>query len=198
MPSNEASMPVSISLRPIEVDDTALVVAWRNDPAVRGNLVSQAPISADDHLTWMKRQVLTGKCAQFIICLSDGCVSTPIGTTFIKNIEREESRGEFGIFLGEETARGKGYSYEIMRQILDFGFDSLDLSQIYLTVFADNAPGIRAYEKMGFVVDESQTEIIDRPHGDGRLLYMSLDRDEYRRSQELAEGAESGPASESE
>ena len=198
MPSNEASMPVSISLRPIEVDDTALVVAWRNDPAVRGNLVSQAPISADDHLTWMKRQVLTGKCAQFIICLSDGCVSTPIGTTFIKNIEREESRGEFGIFLGEETARGKGYSYEIMRQILDFGFDSLDLSQIYLTVFADNVPGIRAYEKMGFVVDESQTEIIDRPHGDGRLLYMSLDRDEYRRSQELAEGAESGPASESE
>lgn len=180
MSTTNPTVSTKVVLRPIDIDDTHLIVAWRNDPAVRGNLISQDSISESDHMAWLEREVFAGRCAQFIVCLSDGCQDVPVGTTFIKNIDCNEGCGEFGIILGEKNARGKGYSSEAMRLILEYAFETLDLSMIYLTVFADNIPGIRTYEKMGFVTDEAKTEIIDRDHGDGRLLYMSLERDEYR------------------
>jgi RimJ/RimL family protein N-acetyltransferase len=57
---------------------------------------------------------------------------------------------EFVIFIGEQSARGKGYGTETARLMLDYAFTTLGLHTVTLTVFAYNPAAIRAYTNAGF------------------------------------------------
>ena len=96
----------------------------------------------------MKTKVLTGLCEQFVIY--DREMELPVGSVFIKNIDRQASKGEYGIFIGEEAARGKGLGGEAAQMMLRYGFEALGLNRIYLSVFADNAAAIASYRHAGF------------------------------------------------
>lgn len=140
-----------VTLRAIREEDAPLIVRWRNAPAVRRNLYTQAELTVEQHLAWYRGKVLTGSCAQFILVDRQG--ETPVGTVFLKNIDEHSRKAEFGIFIGEESARGKGLGSEAARLILGYGFQSLGLNRIYLTVLADNLAGVRSYQKAGFSVE---------------------------------------------
>jgi len=134
-----------ILLRPITPEDTARIVKWRNLPSVRENLYGQDLLTEERHLHWLHTQVMTGRCAQFIIVEKHG--ETPVGTAFIKNIDLHSRKGEYGIFIGEEEARGKGYGAEAARLVLAYGFEQLALNRICLSVFAGNQAAIASYRK---------------------------------------------------
>ena len=135
-----------VTLRQIELRDTSLIVQWRNQEDVRKNLYFQTDLTPEMHEQWYHTRVATGQCAQFII----ECESGPIGTAFLKNIDRTLQKAEFGIFLGSCECRGKGYGSAAAAQILEYGFTVLALNRIYLSVFMSNHAAIRSYEKAGF------------------------------------------------
>ena len=60
---------------------------------------------------------------------------------------------EYGIFIGEETARGKGFGTETARLFTEFGFAQLHLHRISLRLLAENEPARRSYEKAGFALE---------------------------------------------
>jgi len=136
-------------IRAITREDSGDVVRWRNDPNVRKNLFSQTELSVKQHLEYYRCNIETGKCHQFII-VAEG---NPVGTTFLKNIDPDAKSAEFGIFIGESSARGKGYASRVTRMVIDYGFSMLKLKKIVLSVFADNVPAIKAYKRAGFVID---------------------------------------------
>ena len=140
------SRNAGVTLRPIELKDTPLIVQWRNQEDVRKNLYIQTDLTPQMHEQWYHTRVETGQCAQFIIECDDG----PIGTVFLKNIDRELQKAEFGIFLGNRASRGKGYGSAAAEKIIEYGFTVLSLNRIYLTVFMSNPAAIRSYEKAGF------------------------------------------------
>lgn len=140
----------TLHLRPLELKDTDNIVRWRNSPAVRSNLFSQAELTAEQHMNYFRNVVSAGKCAQYIIVVDDGDQQYDIGTTFIKNIDHESRKGEFGIFIGEDQARGKGYAKRAIEEILHIAFTDLDLNRVYLSVLSDNQFAIRAYTGQGF------------------------------------------------
>ena len=86
-----------------------------------------------------------------MITVDNDGVKTDIGTIFIKNLDHANHNGEYGIFIGEATARGKGYAKAATELILRHGFEVLGLHRIYLTVMSDNYPAIKTYEKCGFL-----------------------------------------------
>lgn len=137
-----------VLLRPITMEDTPLIVKWRSLPSVYMNLYSRKPITFAEHEGWMRNNVLTGKCAQFIIV--DKKMQMPVGSVFIKNIDRQAQKGEYGIFIGEESARGKGFGSEAARLMLQYGFGTMGLHRIYLSVFAYNQAAIHSYHRAGF------------------------------------------------
>lgn len=55
-----------------------------------------------------------------------------------------------GLFIGEEENRGKGYGQEVLRLLLDFAFETLNLHNVMLRVFAFNERAIHTYQKVGF------------------------------------------------
>ena len=73
-----------------------------------------------------------------------------LGTVACLHINYRNGRADFGIFIGETEARGKGYGTETTRLMLDFAFTVLGLHNVGLTVAEWNIAGQRAYVKAGF------------------------------------------------
>ncbi|MBP1657937.1 MAG: aminoglycoside adenylyltransferase [Bacteroidetes bacterium] len=76
----------------------------------------------------------------------DVCGHIEIGAISYENNSASLCR----VFVAPEY-RGTGICTPMVRQALAIGFDELGLRRIDLRVYAFNAPGIRCYEKAGFV-----------------------------------------------
>lgn len=138
----------SVELRSIEMEDTPLIVNWRNKDSVKRNFLYQKPFTESGHLKWMEEKVATGKVAQFIIHCK--IMDKPVGSVFLRDIDYECKKAEYGIFIGEDDSRGLGIGTIAARLILEYGFDKLRLHKIFLRVLSDNEAAIQSYKKAGF------------------------------------------------
>ena len=79
--------------------------------------------------------------------------------------------GEIGYIFKEESW-GKGYAFEALTAIINYGFDTLNLKRIFATNEKGNSRSVKLIEKLGFILD---AEIADYDFG-GRvtdILYYS-------------------------
>ena len=161
-----------ICLRPIEAGDTDRIVAWRNQERVRRNFIYQKPFTREGHEAWMRTKVATGEVVQFIICEKES--GRPVGSVYFRDIDRENKKAEYGIFIGEADAAGKGIGTETARLAVAYARDGLKLHKLFLRVFADNLAAVKSYERAGFV---REAYLRDEICQDGRfrdLLLMAV------------------------
>ena len=138
-----------IYLRLMTLDDTDHIVAWRNSDGVRKNFIYQEMFTREGHENWIKTQVNTGKVVQFIIC--NLAADKPLGSVYIRDIDRQHNKAEYGIFIGEADARGRGIGTAAAKLMLRYCFEEEGLHRIYLRALSGNEQAIRSYEKAGFV-----------------------------------------------
>lgn len=138
-----------VFLRPMEEYDAESVIAWRNDPTVSAQMFSLRGPTLEEHMAWFKKYCQREDRKEFVICRGES--GEPIGTIGLSAIDRFHGKAEYGIVLGEEQYRGKGYAREATQLILQYGFEVLNLQKISLRVFAENTPAIILYEHCGFV-----------------------------------------------
>lgn len=138
-----------IYLRLMTYEDTDLIVEWRNSDPVRKRFIYQEPFTREGHENWIKNRIETGNVVQMIIC-SLG-TDRPLGSVYIRDIDRQHRKAEYGIFIGEDEARGKGIGTAAAGLMLRYCFEEEKLHRVYLRVFADNMQAVRSYEKAGFV-----------------------------------------------
>ena len=141
-------MDYQIYLRPMVEEDTDMIVAWRNKPSVKNYFIYQADFTREGHLYWLHEVVEKGRACQMIIC--DKSDDTPLGSVYIRDIDHTHHKGEYGIFIGEEAARGRGIGTQAARLMIKYGFEELGLHRIYLRALAGNEQAVRSYEKAGF------------------------------------------------
>lgn len=138
----------NIYLRKMEYSDTENIVKWRNSDFVRNNFIYQELFTKESHENWIRTMVETGKVDQLIICLKDR--DLPVGSVYIRDIDKTHNKAEYGIFIGEADARGKGVGSQAAQLMVRYCFEQLKLHRLFLRVFADNKQAIRSYEKAGF------------------------------------------------
>lgn len=138
-----------IYLRLMTEADTDLIVAWRNKDAVRKNFIYQELFTREGHESWVRNKVQTGQVVQMIIC--DAATDRPLGSVYIRDIDREHNKAEYGIFIGEDDARGRGVGTAAAKLMLRYCFEEEGLHRVYLRAFASNLQAVRSYEKAGFV-----------------------------------------------
>lgn len=137
-----------IYLKPISPADTQNIIRWRNKENVRKNFLDQRLFTVEGHTRWLNTMVNTGKVVQFIIY--EKGTDTPVGSVFLRDIDYSNSKAEYGIFIGEDSARGKGIGTSAAELIIEYGFTELNLHKIFLRVLADNTSAVKSYLKAGF------------------------------------------------
>lgn len=138
-----------IYLRLMTREDTDNIIKWRNRDEVRSQFIYQKLFTKESHEKWIETMVETGKVVQMIIVLCDG--DRPIGSVYVRDIDMEHKKAEYGVFIGETDCLGKGYGTEAAELMREYAFEFLGLHKLMLRVYADNERAIKSYEKAGFV-----------------------------------------------
>ena len=165
-----------VRLRPLRADDADDIVRWRNDPAVAGQMFSPAPATPDDHRRWFERMQARGDRLEFVILADERAV----GTIGLGAIDRGHGRAQYGILIGEAEARGRGIARQASELLLDHAFDDLRLHRVHLSVYADNAPALRLYRRLGFVEEGMLRQHAVRDGAPRDVVVMGILRKEWR------------------
>lgn len=139
-----------VALRLMTREDTDLIVKWRNNQRVRDNFVYREKFTNETHENWIKTKVETGEVVQLIICEKDNG-NRPVGSVYFRDIDNTAHSAEYGIFIGEDDAIGKGYGNETAVLATEYARKELGLTKLILRVFTYNEAAIKSYEHAGFV-----------------------------------------------
>lgn len=163
-----------IVLRKITREDTDNIVKWRNNERVREHFIYREIFTPQGHEKWMDTMVATGKVEQFIIC--EKADMRPVGSVFFRDIDRVKKEAEYGIFIGEDDAVGKGYGSETARLAVRYAWEKLGMQKLVLRVFTDNEAAVRSYEQAGFL-KESILKDVECSDGERKdMFYMTQEK----------------------
>ncbi|MBO4310608.1 MAG: GNAT family N-acetyltransferase [Lachnospiraceae bacterium] len=165
-----------VTIRPITYDDTEDIIRWRNSDYVRSRFIDQRLFTKESHEYWLKNFVETKKVDQFIIMLD----RKSVGSVYLRDIDYDKKEAEFGIFIGEESARGKGVGTKSAGLILKHAFEVLNLDKVFLRVYEDNAGAVKSYEKAGFVF-KGRKESITVNGAKREVLFMELEKKDFEK-----------------
>lgn len=173
-----------IYLSPVNADEVEPYLKWMNEDKTLAVNFGQFPlmVSSKNDLNWLYES--PQNMYRFAIVLLDN--DTLIGSVSLHNIDHLNRNAYIGIFIGGEEQRGKGYGSETIRLVLDYGFKTLNLHSINLTVHADNFSAISCYQKVGFHEVGRLPEVlfIDGKYVD--KIYMSILEHEFSRDSDNA------------
>ncbi len=138
------------ALRPLELDDLPLLRQFRNNIQLRnGTQGFRYPVSETMEESWYNQNAVNGAPGRAVYAIQDE-TGRFVGLAQLMEIDNIHRNAALGIFIGAEKERGKGHAKKALLELLEFGFDSLNLLKIFLYVNSDNAPAIALYEKTGF------------------------------------------------
>lgn len=139
-----------VFLRPLSLEDSPLVVRWRNNPRVRENYIFREPFTLEGQEAYYRDVIQAGKAVQAVIC--EKKTGMPAGCCVLNHLDFARKQCEFGFFIGEDSARGKHFSSEAAHLMLDYAFTDLSMTRAYSRIFVFNAPSLKGTGGSGFVI----------------------------------------------
>lgn len=121
---------------------------WANDRDTSRTLGLSWPVTMDAVTATFEVRSAATDAVWFTI--HEFSTMRPVGLVYLFQVEPRHRRATFGILIGEADARGRGYGTEATRLVLSYAFEHYGLSNVLLTVYADNLAGQAAYRKAGF------------------------------------------------
>lgn len=137
-----------VCFRPLEMEDLEILQAWVNDPENHQYFTIFWPINRGQEREWLEGLAKREGVYAFGIALKDG--GRLIGTCELRCGDRPHRNADVGIMIGERELQGKGHGTDALGLLLAYGFETLNLHRVGLNVYANNARGIRCYERLGF------------------------------------------------
>ena len=78
------------------------------------------------------------------------CGGKPVGSVWLEKESAEDETATLGVFLAEESCRGKHIGEEAVRLICRDGAEKLGISSVELHVRPQNSRAVRCYRRCGF------------------------------------------------
>ncbi|PTQ96669.1 RimJ/RimL family protein N-acetyltransferase [Mucilaginibacter yixingensis] len=160
-------MRISVYIRPLKLDDAQTSYLWRNDSQVwlYTNFKAVGYITKEQEKEWLREKLTHNDEKRFAICVKE--LDTYIGNVQLLDIK--DHHAELHLFIGNKLYWGKGIGYQATLLTAKFGFEKMNLDDIYLRVHPANVPALAIYEKAGF-------EISGKNEG---LITMHLTKDRF-------------------
>lgn len=149
-----------IYLRAMSVDDaTKEYAGWLNDPAVH-RFLDTKHTTTDKLRAYIAAKNESPDALLYGIFLHGSepeqvlrdkmCAGKHIGTIKLEPLDTESRESAIAVMVGEKQYWGGGYGSEAMQLLIEYAFNTLGLTAIYLGVNAENWKAVLSYEKLGF------------------------------------------------
>lgn len=137
-----------VYLSPMNIDDVEKYVEWISDPLVSDGMGSSSNLlNIFSEKEFLNNALKNGdKCFAIVLLENDKL----IGNCSIYINDKIRFSGEIGIFIGDSNYRFNGYGREALNLLLDYGFNYLNLDNIYLEIISFNEIAINCYKNVGF------------------------------------------------
>lgn len=134
-----------MKLRKLENKDADRMLEWMHDDNVVEFMQADFKNKTIDDCENFIRTAQNDFCNCHMAIVNDN--DEYMGTVSLKNIQNDNA--EFAITICRD-AMGKGYSKFGMNEIIRYGFEELDLVNIYWCVSPKNKRAIKFYDKNGY------------------------------------------------
>ena len=171
-----------IYLRPIEENDTDLIVHWRNSEYGRNHSLSKKLITPESHRHHYKENVQTGRYRQFIVIRRDdtaGVAFYPIATVYLKDVDMENQRCELCVFTNCDNEWVEECQIEGIKQLIKKAFEEYGMHKVYSYVFCKFPEEVKRLEQVGLRIEaklENEAKEMDGNYTD--IYRMSIFNDE--------------------
>jgi len=135
-----------IDLRDLEAADSKQLLAWRLEPEVDRWMSAPGPSNSAQHQRWFTGLLADPDRRGWVITSA----AEPVGFLLLSGLRGAHRRAEWGWYIGEAKARGRGAGRAAQALGLDRAFHELEVDRIWSEVLADNDVALRAQAAAGF------------------------------------------------
>ena len=135
-----------IDLRDLVLEDAPHLAAWRCDPEVNRWMCDSPPDTTAGWAAWVKALLEDHNRRGWIITRQ----GAPVGFLTLSGLLGDHRRAEWGWYVGDAAARGRGVGRAAQALGLDKAFDELGLEKVWAEVLADNDAALKAQAAAGF------------------------------------------------
>ena len=168
-----------VRLRPIEREDLPRFVEWFGDPEVRRHLAMYLSFSLAQEERWFENLQERLERREDVVLAIETAEGVHIGSVGLESIDWKDRNAELGISIGEKAYWDQGYGSDAICTLLGLAFHQMNLHRVFLRVDADNARGIRCYEKAGFQREGTFREVVFKEGAYHDQYVMSILESEF-------------------
>ena len=159
-----------------EGDVTERYLSWLDDASTKKYITyAEKEKSLSDLMQYVRDRV--GREDILFLGIFDRDTGLHIGNIKYEPVNVEKGYATMGLMIGDPAYRGKGVAAEVLTASARWLRMNRKTRQIVLGVSSDNAAAIRAYERAGFEI--SDTEFIRR-RPDAHAMVLNLEKEQGR------------------
>lgn len=165
-----------VTLRPFTADDVDCIVECIEDPEVIKLTGSQTKFTKEVLVNWYSTR--NDQVDRLDLAIVDKSTNIVVGEVVINEYDKVNHSMNFRILIGPR-GRNNGFGTEATKLTVDYIFNTTDLKQITLGVYAFNPRAQRVYEKVGFVLASVDKADLEFEGESIDLLNMVLTRENW-------------------
>ena len=135
-----------IELKDLSLDDGERLYHWRRQPEVDRWMSPPPPSDPETHRAWLESFLADSDRVGWIVA-EDG---QPCGFLMLKGLVGVQQRAEWGWYIGEAEARGRGAGRAAQALGLERAVYAYALQKVWSEVLADNDAALKAQAAAGF------------------------------------------------
>lgn len=168
-----------VYLRPLETSDAEAMLRHVSNEEIRFMTGTKATFTLEVIQEHIRNSSADNTRYDFAICLLED--DQFIGELALMEIDVDNLKAGFRISMNSIALTGQGLGTEATRIALRFLFEQLQLNRVQLEVYSHNIRGIRAYKKVGFVVEGILRESLFYRGDFSDELIMAMTKKDYEK-----------------
>lgn len=133
-------------------DDVDRLIELKNNKVAARLLGGNTPIYTKEGISkWIDAH--NANPEELLLVVVDKYRDVIIGHVGLYDIDSIAGKTEFGILLGDNESRGKGYGTKCTMTMVNYAFESLKLHKVTAEVLEENKASEAMFKKCGFSVD---------------------------------------------